>query len=72
MNSPNLTFQPIPYNSTQEAINALSAGEVDCIFPVYFSTYDADERGIRLTDPAMETERKHWNFLKTVRNECTY
>ncbi len=56
LNSPNLEFDTVPYNSLDEALDALSAKEVDCVFPVYLSTYDADQRGMRLTDPAMKTE----------------
>ncbi len=56
LNSPYLSFKTVPYASTEEALNALEAGEVDCVFPVYLSTYDADQRGIRLTEPAMKTE----------------
>ena len=56
LNSPYLEFETIPYASTKEALEALSNGEVDCIFPVYFSAYDADQMDIRLTDPAMKTE----------------
>ena len=51
-----LDFDMVPYESTEAALNALEAGEVDCVFPVYLSTYDAEQRGFRLTDPAMETE----------------
>ena len=52
----NVVFETIPFDSTKEAIDALNAGEVDCIFPVYVNTYDADQMGLRLTDPAMKTE----------------
>ena len=51
-----ISFETIPYGSTQEALDALNAGEVDAIFPVYLNTYDADQKGIRLTDAAMKTE----------------
>ncbi|MEE3398303.1 MAG: transporter substrate-binding domain-containing protein [Eubacterium sp.] len=51
-----ISFETIPYSSTKEEIEALKAGDVDCIFPVYLSTYDANERDIRLTAPAMKTE----------------
>ena len=53
---PDLQFETIPYDSTQEALEALIAGEIDCYFPIYLSTYDAQQKGIRLTDPAMKTE----------------
>ena len=56
MNSANLSFKTIAYDSTDEALSALEAGEVDCVFPVCLSTYDADQRGIRLTEAAIETE----------------
>ena len=56
LNYPDLKIETIPYDSTEEGLEALSNGEVDCIFPVYLSTYDADQRGIRLTSPAMKTE----------------
>ena len=51
-----LKFKTVPFDSTNAALEALSAGEVDCVFPVYLSTYDADRQGVRLTDPAMDTE----------------
>ena len=56
MNNSYIKFETIPYNSTEEGIKALKEGKVDCIFPVYLSTYDANERDIRLTEPAMKTE----------------
>ena len=56
LNRPYIQFVTIPYASTKEALEALSAGEIDTYFPVYLSTYDADQRELRLTDPAMKTE----------------
>ena len=56
LNSIHIQFETIAYESTDDAVEALKAGEVDCIFPVYFSTYDADKMEIRLTNPAMKTE----------------
>ena len=56
MNSSNLKFKTIPYDKTEDALKALEDGEVDCVFPIYMSTYDAAERGIMLTDPVMKTE----------------
>ena len=49
-------FEAIPYASTEEALNAMKAGEVDCVFPVYLNSYDASQMGVRLTNPAMATE----------------
>ncbi|MBQ1537196.1 MAG: transporter substrate-binding domain-containing protein [Ruminococcus sp.] len=69
LNSPNLSFSAVPYDTTEKALDALAAGEIDCVFPVYLSTYDADIRGVRLTDHVMETEMNaimrisdHWEL----------
>lgn len=69
LNSPNLSFSAVPYDTTEQALNALAAGEIDCVFPVYLSTYDADISGVRLTDHVMETEMNaimrisdHWEL----------
>ena len=56
LNSSNVKFETIPYESTEKALEALAADEIDCVFPVYFNTYDADQMSIRLTEPAMKTE----------------
>ena len=56
LDNPDIKFEAIPYNSTEEALTDLLAGRIDTVFPVYLSTYDADQMGIRLTDPAMKTE----------------
>ena len=56
LDNSDITFETIPFDSTKEAIDALEAGEVDCIFPIYLMTYDADQMDLRLTNPAMKTE----------------
>lgn len=56
LNSPYLKFKPIPYDSIRDALAALDAGEIDCVFPVCMSSYDAEQSGIMLTDTAMDTE----------------
>ena len=56
LNSSNIKFEAIPYSSTDEGLAALKEGELDAIFPVYLNTYDADQMGVRLTEPAMKTE----------------
>lgn len=50
-----IQFEAVPYPTTEAALDAMKAGEIDCVFPVDLSSYDADETGIRLTDPAMKT-----------------
>jgi diguanylate cyclase (GGDEF) domain len=56
LNNSNVVFETIPFNSTNEALTALKEGKIDAVFPVYLSSYDADQMEIRLTDPAMKTE----------------
>ena len=51
-----IRFETIPYASTESALEAMKAGKIDCVFPVYLSSYDSNETGIRLTSPAMKTE----------------
>ncbi len=49
-------FEAISYGTIQDAIDALKAGKIDCVFPVCLSSYDAEQLDIRLTNPAMKTE----------------
>ena len=56
MRGSNIQFEAIPFDTTQAALDAMKAGEIDCVFPVNLSSYDSDEMGIRLTSPAMTTE----------------
>ena len=51
-----IKFEAISYASTEDALAAMKAGEVDAVFPVYLHPYDADQMNVRLTDPAMKTE----------------
>ena len=56
LNNDNIKFETKPFDSTEEALEALKAGEIDCVFPVYLNTYDADQMGVRLTSAAMKVE----------------
>ena len=51
-----LSFETIPFDSMDPALEALKNGEVDCLFPVNLGMYDCEERGIMSTMPAMDTE----------------
>ena len=51
-----INFAAVPYASTKDAIEALKTGEVDCIFPINITSYDAYEMGIRASNPVMKTE----------------
>ena len=51
-----IQFEAIPYTTTEAALKAMKSEEIDCVFPVNLSSYDAEQMGVRLTDPAMKTE----------------
>lgn len=50
-----ISFETKSYVSTAAALDALKAGEVDCVFPVYLNDYDAEQKGVRISNPAMKT-----------------
>ena len=49
-------FVAVSYPTAGEAMDALKAGEVDCVFPANLSAYDSEMAGIVLTSPLMRTE----------------
>ncbi len=51
-----LNFETRAFKTTEEALQALINGEVDCVFPVNLSAYDGEQRGIIITDPFVSTE----------------
>ena len=51
-----IQFEPHPYASTEAALKAMRAGEIDCVFPVNLSSHDAAAMDVRVTAPAMKTE----------------
>ncbi len=51
-----LRFETVAFATVDDALQALEAGEVDCVFPVNFSAYDAEQRGLFITDPLVSTE----------------
>ena len=51
-----LDFETRAFGTTEEALQALSAGEIDCVFPLGMSAYDGEKRGVIITDPLVTTE----------------
>ncbi len=51
-----LSFETHPFTTTEDAVRALSNGEVDCIFPINLSTYDGEQAGLIIADPLVKTE----------------
>ena len=50
-----LNFETRPFESTEDALQALEKGEIDCVFPVNLSTFDAEKRNIVITTPLIST-----------------
>ena len=53
-----IRFEATPYSNTKELIRALKNKEIDCIYPICLSLYDAEDMGILLTDPLVEIEEQ--------------
>ena len=51
-----LGFKTRGYASTEEGVQALLEGEIDCLFPVNLSSYDGEQLGVIITDPYVSTE----------------
>jgi len=52
----NLSFQLITYPSTHAAKDALKRGEIDCVFPVNMALSDAEDEGLIISDPVLESQ----------------
>ncbi len=54
----NVEFEidPVAYASTEDALDALRNGEIDCVFPAGLGFYDAEEMGLITTSPLMKAE----------------
>ena len=51
-----LSFETRAYETTEAALQALTAGEIDCVFPVNLSSYDGEKLGVIVSDPFVTTE----------------
>ena len=51
----NVRFEAVPYPTTEAALEAMRRDEVDCVFPIHLSTFDASGKDMWLTNPAMKT-----------------
>ena len=56
MQNAHLDFEAVAYPSSGSALAALAHGEVDCVFPVNFRAYDAEQRKLTMTPPLMDTD----------------
>ena len=61
-----LSFETKAFRTTDEALEALKRGEIDCVFPLSLSAYDSEQLGIATTDPLVASE-----MFATVRTNDT-
>ncbi|MBR5110834.1 MAG: EAL domain-containing protein [Clostridia bacterium] len=51
-----LSFETYGFHSTEEGLQALANGKIDCLFPANLSSYDGEQLGVIITDPFATTE----------------
>ncbi|MBQ3907380.1 MAG: transporter substrate-binding domain-containing protein [Lachnospiraceae bacterium] len=49
-------FETIAFRNTEEALDALKKGEIDCVFPANFTAFDAERMELLMTPPLMRSE----------------
>ena len=50
-----VSFEAVPYPSTDAALAAMKRGEIDCVFPINLSAHSGETMGVLTTDPVMKT-----------------
>lgn len=56
MSNGKLKFEPVAYPTSEDALEALKNGEIDCMFPINMTDYYGEEEGISITSPLMTSE----------------
>ena len=56
MENARLDFEAYAYPTAEAAINAMKAGEVDCVFPCNLTAYDGEHQGLLVSPPLMTTD----------------
>ena len=51
-----LSFEPVCFPTSEDAMEALQRGEVDCVFPTNLTAYDGEMRGVYITQALMRTD----------------
>ncbi len=51
-----LSFVTQPFETTNDALQALKDGKIDCLFPISLSAYDGEQLGVIITDPLVSTK----------------
>ncbi len=52
----NISFEAMPFATTEAAMLAMKTGRIDCLFPANLSAHDANVADVILTNPVMRTE----------------
>ena len=50
-----LNFETHAYSNLQDAFEALNKGDIDCVFPIHLSAFDAEKMNIMITNPFVQT-----------------
>ena len=56
MKNATLDFKTQAYPTLRDALTALNNGEIDCVFPIHLSAFDADNLNVMVTNPFVQTE----------------
>lgn len=51
-----ISYEPRAFSSVASAIEALQAGQIDCLFPVTIGVNEAEEKSLLITEPVVECE----------------
>ncbi|MBQ9461319.1 MAG: transporter substrate-binding domain-containing protein [Clostridia bacterium] len=65
-----IDFEASAYSTVSDAMNAMSSGEIDCVFPANFSDYDAENTGFVLT-PAITRSALYTVVRSSVQKDFT-
>ena len=49
-------FKPKAYDTAEDMMQAMKKGEIDCVFPVNFSSFEGESREIVMTPPMITTD----------------
>ena len=56
MSNAEIEFEAVPFDTTDNALNAMDAGEIDVVFPINLSPYEMERRGYLSSENLMHTE----------------
>lgn len=54
MKNSTIRFEAVAYPTLNDAMQALQAGWIDCVFPAEFSAYEAEQQQVLVTTPLVD------------------